>query len=135
MSEARTVAVQPAAGVPAAGAPASGAAGAFALPAEVTFAGANTVLEQAMPSLADERPAFDLSACLHFDSSLIGVLLELSRRASASGRRCEFVGASDNLRKLCGLYGVESLLFGAGSAHAGNAHAGAGHAAATRTAP
>ncbi|MCZ7559896.1 MAG: STAS domain-containing protein [Burkholderiaceae bacterium] len=127
MSEARTVAVQPAAGVP--------AAGAFALPAEVTFAGANTVLEQAMPSLADERPAFDLSACLHFDSSLVGVLLELSRRASASGRRCEFVGASDNLRKLCGLYGVESLLFGAGSAHAGNADAGAGHGAATRTAP
>ena len=130
MSEARTAAVQPAPG-----APQAGAGGAFALPAEVTFAGANAVLEQALPSLAGERPAFDLSACQRFDSSLIGVLLELSRRASASGRRCEFVGASSNLRKLCGLYGVESLLFGAGNAHAHAGHAAAGAAAATRTAP
>ncbi len=105
MNEARTAAVQPA--------PATGAGGAFALPAEVTFAHARAVLERALPALAGEGLAFDLSACVHFDSSLIGVLLELSRRASASGRRCEFVGASPNLRKLCSLYGVESLLFGA----------------------
>ncbi|MCD6734254.1 MAG: STAS domain-containing protein [Burkholderiaceae bacterium] len=126
MNEARSATMQPAPG-----APAAGAGGVFALPAEVTFAGANTVLEQALPSLSGERPAFDLSACRRFDSSLIGVLLELSRRASASGRRCEFVGASGNLRKLCGLYGVENLLFGAGHAQAGHATA----AAASRTAP
>jgi ABC-type transporter Mla MlaB component len=39
------------------------------------------------------------------------VLLELSRRASAAGRRCTFVGASANLHKLSGLYGVEHMLF------------------------
>lgn len=130
MNEARSAAAQPSPG-----APGAGARGAFALPAEVTFAGAGAVLGRALPGLAGERPVFDLSACVRFDSSLIGVLLELSRRAADGGRRCEFVGASANLRKLCGLYGVEGLLFGADGAHAGNARAGAGHAASGRDAP
>ncbi len=107
MSHTRSAAAQPAPGVP--------VAGALALPAEVAFAGARAALEQALPGLDSERPRFDLSACRRFDSSLVGVLLELSRRASARGRRCEFVGASPNLRKLCGLYGVEGLLFDTGS--------------------
>ena len=87
------------------------AAGALALPPEVTFATARAALAQALPALDAARPLFDLSACRHFDSSLIGVLLELSRRASAAGRRCTFVGASPNLHKLSGLYGVEHMLF------------------------
>ncbi|MCO5109131.1 MAG: STAS domain-containing protein [Burkholderiaceae bacterium] len=88
------------------------AAGGVALPAEATFPGASAVLEQALPGLEAARPLYDLSACRHFDSSLIAVLLELSRRASTAGRRCAFVGAPANLRKLAGLYGVEALLFG-----------------------
>ena len=85
---------------------------ALRLPAEVTFANARAVLEQAMAGLDAAQPALDLSECRHFDSSLIGVLLEVQRRESAAGRHCSFVGASANLRKLSGLYGVEGLLFG-----------------------
>ena len=87
-------------------------AAALRLPAEVTFANARAVLEQAMAGLDAVQPVLDLSDCRHFDSSLIGVLLELQRRESVAGRRCSFVGASANLRKLSGLYGVEGLLFG-----------------------
>lgn len=81
------------------------------LPAEVIFGNARAVLEQAMAALDAAQPVLDLSDCRHFDSSLIGVLLELQRRESAAGRHCSFVGASANLRKLSGLYGVEGLLF------------------------
>lgn len=81
-------------------------------PAEVTFANARDALERAAAGLESARPQFDLSACRHFDSSLIGVLLELARRASSAGRRCTFTGASANLRKLCGLYNVDAVLFG-----------------------
>jgi len=82
------------------------------LPAEVTFANASEVLERSLPVLDAALVRFDVSACRHFDSSLIGVMLELSRRASAAGRACAFTGASSNLRKLAGLYGVDALLFG-----------------------
>jgi len=86
--------------------------GPLRFPAEVTFANARDALERAASGLEAARPRFDLSACRYFDSSLIGVLLELARRASSTGRRCTFVGASANLRKLCGLYDVDALLFG-----------------------
>lgn len=86
--------------------------GAVCFPAEVTFGNACAALEQAAAGLEAGQHEFDLSACRHFDSSLVGVLLELARRASAAGRRCTFVGASANLRKLCGLYGVDAMLFG-----------------------
>ncbi|MBN9461830.1 MAG: STAS domain-containing protein [Burkholderiales bacterium] len=81
----------------------------FRLPPEVRFANARAVLEQA---LAASTRAFDLSACEHFDSSLIGVLLALSRHAGASGGTCVFARPPANLRKLASLYGVEALLFG-----------------------
>lgn len=82
-------------------------------PAEVRFANACAVLEQVAAGLAVPAPAFDLSDCQRFDSSLIALLLELSRRAAAEERACVFVQPSSNLRKLAGLYGVEALLFGA----------------------
>ncbi len=82
------------------------------LPDEVTFANARAALGQALAGLESAQPRFDLSACRRFDSSLVGVLLELARQARARGRACAFAGAPDNLRKLAGLYGVERLLFG-----------------------
>ncbi len=92
------------------------AAGAFSLPETVTAANARAVLGQALPALEAARPLYDLSGCRHFDSSLIAVLLELSRAAAAGGRRCAFLGAAPNLRKLAGLYGIDAVLFGEDSA-------------------
>ena len=95
-------------------------AGAIRLPAAATFGNARAVLEQASTGLASAPLVFDLSGCARFDSSLLGVLLEIARRATAAQRRCAFVGASENIRKLAALYGVEGLLFGE---HAGRASA------------
>ncbi|RPH63405.1 MAG: anti-sigma factor antagonist [Burkholderiales bacterium] len=97
-------------------------AGAARFPAEVTFGNACAALEQATAGLEAGQQEFDLSACRHFDSSLVGVLLELARRASAADGRCAFVGASANLRKLCGLYGVDEMLFGHGAPSAAAAN-------------
>ena len=81
------------------------------LPAEVTFATAPGVLEQALKALGAGTRRFDLSDCERFDSSLIGVLLELRRRAHAADAGCGFVGPSSRLLELAALYGVEPLLF------------------------
>jgi len=81
-------------------------------PPVVDFAVANAVLEAAGEAGSGADRVHDLSACQRFDSSLVAVLLELMRRANASGARCRFDGASDNLLKLAGLYGVGGLLFG-----------------------
>jgi len=86
------------------------------LPPVVDFAVANAVLEAASEAESGADRVHDLSACQRFDSSLVAVLLELTRRAKASGARCRFDGASDNLLKLAGLYGVGGLLFGASGA-------------------
>jgi ABC-type transporter Mla MlaB component len=84
-----------------------------ALPAEVTFAGAPDVLDEGERAIAAGARSVDLSACVRFDSSLIGVLLELARKARQAGRPCRFDAASPNVRKLARLYGVDELLFGA----------------------
>ncbi len=83
----------------------------YRFPAEVDFASAREALAAAAVELEVAQPSFDLSSCQRFDSSLIAILLELSRRALLLGRRCSFLFPSANLRKLAGLYGVESLLF------------------------
>ena len=85
----------------------------LALPPEVTFASAPAVLDDGERALAAGALAVDLSACVRFDSSLIGVLLELARAARRSGRACRFDAAPPNVRKLARLYGVDEILFGA----------------------
>lgn len=85
---------------------------AYRFPREVRFGDAQAVLAAAGEHLQVPEPRFDVSACESFDSSLLAVLVELSRQARALGRRCTFVGASANLRKLAGLYGIDGLLFG-----------------------
>lgn len=90
-----------------------GSPAAYRFPRQVRFGDAQAVLEAARPELRAPEPRFDVSACESFDSSLLAVLVELSRQARALERRCAFIGASANLRKLAGLYGIDGLLFAA----------------------
>jgi phospholipid transport system transporter-binding protein len=87
---------------------------AFRFPAEVGHGSANAVLAAALqsPPAGGER-VYDLSACQHFDSSLIAVLLQLMRDAQAAGVGLRFEGQDERLLKLAGLYGLAGLLFGA----------------------
>jgi phospholipid transport system transporter-binding protein len=87
------------------------AAGAWRFPVEVRFGNARETAEAASAAIDAPEPRFDLSACRHFDSSLLAVLLELERRAAARGRRCRFESPSENLLKLAALYNVDELLF------------------------
>lgn len=81
------------------------------LPEKVTFETAPVVLEAAAGALGAGVRQVDLAACAEFDSSLIAVLLELRRRATAAGGSCAIGDAPANLRKLAALYGVDGLLF------------------------
>ncbi len=82
-------------------------------PDSVTIDTAAAALDAAGAGLAQPQPqpAFDLGGCRRFDSSLLAVLLELSRQAAAQGRRCAFQQPAPNLRKLAHLYGVDAMLF------------------------
>ncbi|MGE0804586.1 MAG: lipid asymmetry maintenance protein MlaB [Burkholderiaceae bacterium] len=80
-------------------------------PDSVTSDTAEATLAAAAAGLAQPQPVFDLGSCRRFDSSLLAVLLELSRRAAAQGRRCAFQQPAPNLRKLAQLYGVDAMLF------------------------
>ena len=96
-------------------------------PPQVDFANAAAVLGQAAEATADgqgER-VYDLSACVRFDSSLLAVLLELTRRATAEGTGCRFEGADPNLLRLADLYGVGPLLFARPAPAGAKARAGA----------
>jgi len=91
--------------------PGASASAAWRFPPEVRFRDARETAEAASAMLEADTPRYDLSACEHFDSSLIAVLLELQRRAAARGRRCSFESPSGNLLKLAALYNVDVLLF------------------------
>ncbi len=80
-----------------------------AFPACITFDEANEALAQARRAAASAGPELDLSGLTHFDSTAVAVLIAL-RREAAHGPA--FKGVPPNLRKLAGLYGVETLLFG-----------------------
>jgi ABC-type transporter Mla MlaB component len=88
-----------------------GTAAAVALPARVAYDIAPALLAQCGQALIEGTRRFDLAACVDFDSSLIGILLELLRRSVALGRPLQLVNPPPNLRKLAELYGVQSLLF------------------------
>lgn len=82
--------------------------GSVRLPSQVTFETAPQALETAAGAVAAGARQVDLSGCTEFDSSLLALLLELSRRAGSSVR---VLGVPPNLRKLAGLYGVDEILF------------------------
>lgn len=84
------------------------------MPAQVTFQTAPSALEAALAALKAGGREIDLTDCSDFDSSLIAVLLELSRRAGAVSPSAPPLGLRNvppNLRKLAALYGVEEILF------------------------
>jgi len=82
------------------------------LPARVGFNEAPGLLESLSAELAAmQSPCVDLSACQHFDSSLVGMLLELMRRLQASGHALRLINPPENLLKLALLYGVNGILF------------------------
>ena len=84
------------------------------MPARVTFQTAPAVLEAASAALQAGGREIDLADCSDFDSSLIAVLLELSRRTGAASPSAAPLGLRNvppNLRKLAALYGVEEILF------------------------
>ena len=84
---------------------------AAALPSRVTFDLAPEVLERCAAQLSGSTGEIDLSACQDFDSSLLGILLELRRRTGAAGATLRLIAPPANLRKLADLYGVDRLLF------------------------
>ena len=90
---------------------AGAAAPEVALPARVAYDIAPALLAQYSQALIDGARRFDLAACLDFDSSLIGILLELMRRSMTLGQPLQLDNPPPNLRKLAELYGVHSLLF------------------------
>lgn len=81
------------------------------VPASVTFADAPAVLETLAAQTGGGAFTANLGACAAFDSSLIGVLLDLLRRAGPAASECRFVHSDPKLRKLAALYGVDALLF------------------------
>ena len=104
----------------------------IALPAQVTFATASRVMDDVVRAAqaalrtgaaSTTLPAqsagpaasgvldVDLADCKIYDSSLLAVLLELTRQAAAAGARCRVHRAPPNLRKLASLYGADALLF------------------------
>ncbi|HWS73781.1 MAG TPA: STAS domain-containing protein [Quisquiliibacterium sp.] len=95
------------------------------LPARVVFETMPSVLPEAAAALAsgEGEAAIDLAGCEEFDSSLLALLLELSRLASGRtdpgeagpasmpARPLRVFNPPPNLRKLAALYGVDEMLF------------------------
>ena len=81
-------------------------------PARVAFDTAPEVLEALWSEFEGPAVELDLGGCVEFDSSLVGVMLELLRRAGGRGQSLRFGNPNANLRKLARLYGAEELLLG-----------------------
>ncbi len=87
------------------------------LPASLTVENAVATrgsLVQALRLETGPEVVVDASGLQHFDSAALAVLLDCERMATAAGRRFALQGLSPQLASLATLYGVESLLPGAG---------------------
>ncbi len=82
------------------------------LPANVTLADANIVLDSLQVALADGSGPLhiDASALTSFDTSAVALLLHARRAARVAGRPFQILGAPAKLAELARLYGVEELL-------------------------
>jgi phospholipid transport system transporter-binding protein len=84
------------------------------LPPRITLDDAHGALDQlgaalsALPGTAAVE--LDASALVQFDSSALGVLIGLHRRAAQAGRVCRLVGMPARLTELARLYGVGELV-------------------------
>lgn len=85
------------------------------LPPRITLDEARNVLDQlgaALSALPGGSAAVELDAStlVQFDSSALGVLVGLHRRAAQAGRVCRLVGMPSRLTELARLYGVGELV-------------------------
>ena len=68
------------------------------------------MLQQGLAGQEGSSAVVDASALERFDSSVLAVLLECRREASALGRSFAVKGLSPRLRELASLYGIAGLL-------------------------
>ena len=84
------------------------------LPPRITLDDAHSVLDQLGAALSalpgTDAVALDASGLVQFDSSALGVLIGLHRRAAQAGRVCRLVGMPARLTELARLYGVGELV-------------------------
>jgi phospholipid transport system transporter-binding protein len=85
------------------------------LPERITLREARNVLDQLGSELSAQPGGaaaveVDASALAQFDSSALGVLVGLHRRAAAAGRTCRLIGMPPRLAELARLYGVSELV-------------------------
>ena len=85
------------------------------LPERITLREARGVLETLGAELSAQPGGsaaieVDARALAQFDSSALGVLVGLHRRAAAAGRTCHLVGMPPRLTELARLYGVGELV-------------------------
>ena len=85
------------------------------LPERITLREARSVLDTLGAELSGQLggPAVvevDASALAQFDSSALGVLVGLHRRAATAGRACRLIGMPPRLTELARLYGVSELV-------------------------
>jgi phospholipid transport system transporter-binding protein len=85
------------------------------LPEQITLRNARAVLAVLGAELSAQPGAasvveIDAHALVQFDSSALGVLVELHRRAAATRRSCRLVAMPPRLAELARLYGVTELV-------------------------
>ena len=83
------------------------------LPADLTHEQAAPAMHALKAAVALEPGAAvvaDASGLKNFDSSALAVLLACRREAQAAGKTFAVKNLHERLRRLAGLYGVESLL-------------------------
>jgi phospholipid transport system transporter-binding protein len=84
------------------------------LPPRITLDDAHSVLAQLGAALSalpgTDAVALDASGLVQFDSSALGALIGLHRRAAQAGRVCRLVGMPARLTELARLYGVGELV-------------------------
>jgi phospholipid transport system transporter-binding protein len=85
------------------------------LPERITLREARSVLDTLGTELSVQPGGaaaveVDASALTQFDSSALGVLVGLHRRAAVAGRTCRLIGMPPRLAELARLYGVSELV-------------------------
>jgi phospholipid transport system transporter-binding protein len=95
---------------------AAGSGGAFSAEGDrwqfegtLTFDDATAVLKRAAALPLPASGVVDMAGLVHADSAALAVLLELTRRAAAEGKRLSFVAFPPMLESLARVYGIEDL--------------------------
>ena len=84
----------------------------LSLPATLTHAHATAQLAQwetQLAGLAGEPVTVDCAALEHFDSAALALVLEVARRARASGCAFQLRGVPQRLQDLAVVYGLETI--------------------------